>query len=155
MQTAFELSRAGRYRKRAEELRAMAENTSNEEVKKALLDTAASFDQLVECAKYVGQRSPLSVIYNSKSVMSYSGEKLPVQRAVRTDRNGPHSRHWNFGPFRLPSDMKIRTSRHSARLDFRLLITANYRLLLNDASSSCATLVSKLTMAAASLCRPS
>ena len=59
MQTAFELSRAGRYRKRAEELRAMAENTSNEEVKKALLDTAASFDQLVECAKYVGQRSPL------------------------------------------------------------------------------------------------
>ena len=56
---AFELSRADRYHKRAEELRVMAESTLKEEAKKALLDAADTFDQLAENTKHPGLLSSL------------------------------------------------------------------------------------------------
>lgn len=48
-----------RYRKRAEELRAMAEIMSDPKAKRMMLDAAASFEQITESAKHLGPRSPL------------------------------------------------------------------------------------------------
>jgi hypothetical protein len=59
---AYELTREERYHKRAEELRAIADGISDEKAKKAMLDAAAAFDQLVESAK---QSRPLNSLGHS------------------------------------------------------------------------------------------
>jgi len=48
-----------RYRKRAEELRVIADGMPNPTAKQIVLDCAASFEQIAESAKHLGPRSPL------------------------------------------------------------------------------------------------
>ena len=56
---ANELSRAERYRRRAEEFRVIAESIPNEQIREALLGAAASFDQLAANAETLGPLSSL------------------------------------------------------------------------------------------------
>jgi hypothetical protein len=48
---AYEMSREERYRKRAEELRTIADSLTSAEAKKTLLDVAADYERLAEIAR--------------------------------------------------------------------------------------------------------
>ena len=52
-------NKAERYRKRAEELRAIALGMPHPKAKQMMLDAAASFEQIAESAKHLGPLSPL------------------------------------------------------------------------------------------------
>lgn len=54
-----ELKHAERYRKRAGELRVLAETMSDPRSKQVMLETAGRFEQIADIAKHLGPRSPL------------------------------------------------------------------------------------------------
>ena len=56
---AMASNNAERYRKRAEELRAIALGMPHSKAKQTMMDAAARFDQIAESAKHLGPLSPL------------------------------------------------------------------------------------------------